>query len=114
MAGFAYSAAMKAKGGDWTVDDLNVYLKNPRAIVPGTNMNFGGIPSAKTRADLIAYLNTRSDNPAPLPKAAEAPAAPAPAAAAPPAATPPAATPPAAPPPAAAPPAPAAPGEPKQ
>ena len=26
------------------------------------------------RADIIAYLNTLSDNPAPLPKAAEAPA----------------------------------------
>jgi cytochrome c len=133
-AGYSYSAAMKAKGGTWTIDDLNTYLKNPRADVPGTLMNFGGIPSAKTRADLIAWLNTRSDNPQPLPKAAEAPApaaaaqppaAPPPAApppaAAPPAEAPAAAPPPAAPPPAAAPPAaeqppaaPTPPGEPKQ
>lgn len=122
---FAYSAAMKSQKGDWTIDDLNIYLKNPKAMVPGTNMNFGGIASAKQRADLIAWLNTLSDNPKPLPKAAEAPAAPAPAAAAPapaaqPPAPPPAATPPAATPPAAAPPAPEtppatpAPGEPKQ
>ena len=29
--GFNYSAAMKAKGGDWTIDDLNKFLTNPRA-----------------------------------------------------------------------------------
>ena len=84
---------MKAKGGTWTLEELNTYLLNPKAMVPGTNMNFSGVPRAATRADLIAYLNTRADNPAPLPKAAEAPAAPAPAAAAPPAATPPAESP---------------------
>jgi len=40
-------------------------------------MTFGGLSSAKTRADVIAYLNTLSDSPKPLPKAAEvaAPAA---------------------------------------
>ena len=41
-------------------------------MVPGTNMTFAGIPRGSERADLIAYLNTQSDNPAPLPKAAEA------------------------------------------
>jgi cytochrome c len=39
-------------------------------------MTFAGIPRGSERADIIAYLNTLSDNPAPLPKAAEAPAAP--------------------------------------
>jgi cytochrome c len=42
-------------------------------MVPGTNMNFAGIPRGTERADLIVYLNSLSDNPAPLPKAAEAP-----------------------------------------
>ena len=42
-------------------------------MVPGTNMTFGGIQRGGERADLIAYLNSLSDNPAPLPKAAEAP-----------------------------------------
>ena len=74
--GFNYSAAMKSKTGNWTVDDLYVYLKNPKAMVPGTAMNFPGIPKASERADLIAFLNSRADNPAPLPKAAAAPAAP--------------------------------------
>jgi len=40
--------------------------------VPGTKMTFAGVPRAKERADIIAYLNSLADNPAPLPKAAEA------------------------------------------
>ena len=71
-AGFNYSAALKAKGGNWTIDDLNQFITNPRGYVPGTNMTFAGIPRGSERADVIAYLNTLSDNPAPLPKAAEA------------------------------------------
>jgi cytochrome c len=88
-AGFNYSTAMKGEKGNWTVQNLDTYLANPRATVPGTNMTFAGIPRGTERADLIAYLNTKADNPAPLPKAAAAPA-PAPAATAP-AAAPPAA-----------------------
>ena len=41
-------------------------------MVPGTNMTFAGIPRGSERADLITFLNTQSDNPAPLPKAADA------------------------------------------
>jgi cytochrome c len=67
--GFSYSAAMKAKGGKWTVQELNTYLMGPRAMVPGTSMAFAGISKGSERADLIAYLNTLSDNPAPLPTA---------------------------------------------
>src|SRR5215813_12066518 len=71
-AGFNYSAAMKAKGGDWTIDDLSQFINNPRGYIPGTNMTFAGIQRGGERADVIAYLNSLSDNPAPLPKAAEA------------------------------------------
>jgi cytochrome c len=31
VPGFNYSAAMKAKGGTWTVDELNHFLTNPRS-----------------------------------------------------------------------------------
>jgi cytochrome c len=75
-AGFNYSPALKAKGGNWTIDELNHFIMNPKALVPGTNMTFAGIARGSERADLIAYLNSLSDNPAPLPKAAEAPGAP--------------------------------------
>jgi cytochrome c len=73
-AGFNYSAAMKAKTGDWTIDDLNHFLTSPKGFVPGTNMGFAGVPRGSERADLIAYLNSLSDSPKPLPKAAAAPA----------------------------------------
>jgi len=73
VAGFNYSAAMKAKGGKWTVDDLNHFLTNPRGFIPGTSMTFAGLPKGSERADVITFLNSKSDNPAPLPKAAEAP-----------------------------------------
>lgn len=76
VPGVNYSAAMKAKGGNWTIEELDVYLQNPRAMVPGTNMSFAGIPRGSERADLITYLNTKSDSPAQLPKAADAGPAP--------------------------------------
>jgi cytochrome c len=73
--GFNYSAGMKGKPGKWTIEDLNAFLLNPKGFVPGTSMTFAGVPRGSERADVIAYLNSKSDNPAPLPKAAEAPAA---------------------------------------
>ena len=71
-AGFNYSAAMKAQKGNWTPEDLDHFLTNPKAMVPGTNMTFAGIPRGKERADLIAFLNGKSDKPAALPKQAAA------------------------------------------
>jgi cytochrome c len=72
VQGVNYSAAMKAKGGTWTPEELDTYLQNPRAMVPGTNMSFAGIPRGSERADLITFLNSKSDNPVQLPKAADA------------------------------------------
>jgi cytochrome c len=72
--GFNFSAAMKSKGGTWTFDELNKFLANPRGYIPGTNMTFAGLTRDQQRADVIDYLRTLSDNPQPLPKAAQAPA----------------------------------------
>src|SRR6185436_20815135 len=58
--GFNFSAAMKAKGGTWTYDDLNQFLTNPKAFVPGTAMGFAGISKDSERADVIAYLRSLS------------------------------------------------------
>jgi cytochrome c len=76
-AGFNYSAAMKAKGGNWTFGELYGFLANPRGFIPGTNMTFAGLTRGQQRADVIDFLNTLSDSPQPMPKAAAAPAAPA-------------------------------------
>jgi cytochrome c len=73
-AGFDYSAALKAKGGNWTVEDLSAFLANPKGYVPGTKMSFAGLPRGTERADVIAFLNSKSDSPKPLPTAAAAPA----------------------------------------
>ena len=62
--GFNFSAGMKGKGGTWTIDDLNQFIDNPKGFVPGTAMGFAGIQKDSERADVIAYLNTLSDNPA--------------------------------------------------
>ena len=72
VAGFNYSAAMKAKGGNWTIEELNAFVQNPKTAVPGTNMTFAGIPRATERADLITYMNSKSDSPVQLPKEADA------------------------------------------
>ena len=68
-AGFNYSAAMKAKSGDWSIDDLYAFLKSPKGFLPGTAMGFAGISKATERADVIDYLNTLADSPKPLPTA---------------------------------------------
>jgi cytochrome c len=56
VAGFSYSPAMKAKGIDWTPANLDQFITAPTKAVPGTRMPFAGLPDAKDRADLIAYL----------------------------------------------------------
>jgi cytochrome c len=69
--GFNFSAAIKAKGGEWSIDDLNQFIANPKGFIPGTAMGFAGIQRDSQRADVIAYLNSLSDNPKPLPTAAK-------------------------------------------
>jgi cytochrome c len=69
--GFNFSAAMKAKGGEWTYEDLNQFIANPKGYVPGTAMGFAGIQKDSERADVIDYLHTLADSPVPLPAAAK-------------------------------------------
>lgn len=79
--GFAYSDAMKGFGKQWTLDELNTYLKDPKAAVPGNKMAFAGIKKQDDRVAVIAYLRSISPSaPAlPAPGANAAPAADAPA-----------------------------------
>lgn len=76
--GFDFSSAMKAKGGTWTYDELFKFLKSPQGYIQGTKMSFAGLRSASDRIDLIAYLRTNADSPAPIPPPNPKAAAPAP------------------------------------
>jgi cytochrome c len=67
--GFAFSDALKAKGGKWDFDNLNAWLTSPKAYAPGTKMTFAGLSNPQDRANVIAYLNKQGDHPLPLPAA---------------------------------------------
>jgi cytochrome c2 len=58
IAGFKYSPAMADSSLTWNQATLDTYLTDPKALVPGTTMAFGGVKDAAKRADIIAYLKT--------------------------------------------------------
>lgn len=58
VEGFRYSEANKKSGIVWTPENLDKYLTNPRAMVPGTLMAFAGLKKADDRKNVIAYLET--------------------------------------------------------
>ena len=76
--GYAFSDALKAKGGKWDFDSLNAWLTNPRTFASGTKMTFAGLSNAQDRANVIVYLNSMGSNlPLPAAPAAAAPTGPA-------------------------------------
>ena len=56
VPGFAYSPAMKGSRIVWNDKTLDRFLTSPLKMVPGTAMTYDGVPDAKDRADLLAYL----------------------------------------------------------
>ena len=70
LEGFKYSTGMadRGKAGEkWVFADLDKFLTDPKAFVPGTAMGFAGIKDPADRADVIAYLRSLSDSPVALP-----------------------------------------------
>ncbi len=59
-AGFNYSAALKGAGFAWDGERLDHWLENPRTFLQGTKMSFAGIPDAKDRRDVIAFLKVET------------------------------------------------------
>ena len=57
-----YSDSMKTFGNFgvvWTEENLDRWITNPKAVLPDSYMAmFPGVPDAKDRANLIAYLKT--------------------------------------------------------
>jgi cytochrome c len=68
VEGFKYSDAMKLKGGNWTFEDLDRFLANPRTFVMGTKMSLKGISDLTQRATVIGFLRSLSDDPKALPQ----------------------------------------------
>ena len=64
---FAYSDALAEKEGAWDYQALDAFLAEPRDWAPGTKMAFAGIREPEERADIILYLRSLSNEPAPLP-----------------------------------------------
>lgn len=75
--GFAFTDALASKGGTWDWQSMSDWLHNPKKFAPGTKMTFAGLSKPEDRANVIAFLNQRSDAPKPLPAAPAEDAAPA-------------------------------------
>merc|ERR1711912_14780 len=55
--GFSYSSSLSSKATlKWSAANLDRWLKSPSDFAPGNAMAFAGMPSAKDRADLVAFL----------------------------------------------------------
>lgn len=57
--GFAYSEALEDSGIAWTESNLDEWLADPDAMIPGNQMPFPGIEESEMRADIIAYLKAQ-------------------------------------------------------
>ena len=69
---FTYSKSMARMGADgltWTLETLDAYIQNPKALVSGTRMGYRGLATETDRADLLAYLREFSDKPQNIPEA---------------------------------------------
>ena len=61
-----YSEALKSSGIIWENNSLDAYLANPKTFIPGNDMTFRGIPDARARADLLAFLKEATKPGSPL------------------------------------------------
>jgi cytochrome c len=56
VADFRYSPAMKRSNVTWNERTLDAYIADPQKAIPANRMPYSGMPAARDRADLIAYL----------------------------------------------------------
>ncbi len=56
VEGYSYSSANKNSGITWDEAVFADYIKDPRAMIPGTKMIFAGIRSEQEIKDLTAFL----------------------------------------------------------
>ncbi len=60
--GFAYSAGMAGKGGNWGWEEMNLWLKKPSTYIDGTKMSFAGLGKIEDRAAVALYMNSQGSN----------------------------------------------------
>lgn len=53
---FAYSRALRERGGSWSEAQLDAFLADPQAFAPGTTMPFAGLKDPADRAAVIRLL----------------------------------------------------------
>jgi cytochrome c len=53
---FRYSPALKRSGITWTPQTMDTFIADPQKAVPANRMPYDGLPDARDRADLIAYM----------------------------------------------------------
>ncbi|MGO4170010.1 c-type cytochrome [Novosphingobium sp. YAF33] len=56
---YGYTAALTRAGGTWDAKTLDTWIAGPSAMIPGTTMQFPGVPDPLDRADLITYLRSQ-------------------------------------------------------
>jgi len=56
LADYRYSPALKRSGIIWTAETLDAFVADSLAFLPANRMPYAGLPDARDRADLIAYL----------------------------------------------------------
>ena len=72
VPGYKYSTALREIGGEWTYENLNIFISDPSRAIPGTDMLLNSEANMSKemlndaeRGDIIAYLRSKSDNPMP-------------------------------------------------
>lgn len=71
--GFSYTSALESFGGEWTYERLDHFIENSQSYVPGTAM-VQRFSNPEQRADILAFLQTLSNDPVPFPEPVAAPA----------------------------------------
>ena len=66
VEGYNYSNANKNSGIVWDEATFRVYIRDPKAKVPGTKMAFPGLKDDQKINDLVAYLHTFDKTPVKL------------------------------------------------
>jgi cytochrome c len=68
--GFPYSDNLKASGIVWTPQLLNQWIQKPDSLVPNAKMKLAPVSQAQDRADIIAFLRSKTTTPGAAPAAA--------------------------------------------